>query len=126
MDPIKTRKSAIFALIFTVIPIFIGIFGILIIAVVGSAIPVNPDNASVVYSPFLFVAIILGLILVASTITALICYILTMIETSKMDDNNTAFILLAVGLFVPVVGLIGLIITISDCNRLLSIKDNNN
>jgi len=126
MDPIRTRKNAIFALIFSLIPAIIGIFGIFIIVVVGSAIRVDTDNVAIAYSPFLIIAIILGIILLASNLTALICYIFTMIETSKMSENNTAFILLAVGLIVPVVGLVGLIITIADCNRLLSIKTDNN
>ena len=74
----------------------------------------------------LVLVILLWLATVGVGIANLVFYIINMIhanDVSKTDGNNTPFILLIVGLFIGIVGIIGLFLLKSQLERAMLIKD---
>lgn len=74
----------------------------------------------------LVLVILLWLATVGVGIANLVFYIINMIhanDVSKTDGNNTPFILLIVGLFIGIVGIIGLFLLKRQLERAMLIKD---
>ncbi len=121
MDPIRTKKYAINALIFRIIPIVLLIFGIFLFLVfVKVQEPQTQNNEAYLIAPTASFALI-GIIAIGSIllIVSLIFYILTLVETSKHEEK-ISFILLIVGFFFEPAGLIGLILAIVESNKLIN------
>lgn len=119
MDPIRTKKYAINALIFRIIPIVLLIFGIFLFLVfVKVQVPQTQNNEAYFIAPTATFALI-GIIAIGSIllIVSLIFYILTLVETSKHDEK-ISFILLIVGFFVDIVGIVALIMLLMEINKL--------
>ena len=119
MDPIRTKKYAINALIFRIIPIVLIIFSIFLFLVfVKVQVPQTQNNEAYFIAPTATFALI-GIITIGSIllIVSLIFYILTLVETSKHDEK-ISFILLIVGFFVDIVGIVALIMLLMEINKL--------
>ena len=119
MDPIRTKKYAINALIFRIIPIVLIIFSIFLFLVfVKVQVPQTQNNEAYFIAPTATFALI-GIIAIGSIllIVSLIFYILTLVETSKHDEK-ISFILLIVGFFVDIVGIVALIMLLMEINKL--------
>ena len=119
MDPIRTKKYAINALIFRIIPIVLIIFSIFLFLVfVKLQVPQTQNNEAYFIAPTATFALI-GIIAIGSIllIVSLIFYILTLVETSKHDEK-ISFILLIVGFFVDIVGIVALIMLLMEINKL--------
>ncbi len=119
MDPIRTKKYAINALIFKIIPIVLIIFSIFLFLVfVKVQVPQTQNNEAYFIAPTATFALI-GIIAIGSIllIVSLIFYILTLVETSKHDEK-ISFILLIVGFFVDIVGIVALIMLLMEINKL--------
>ena len=74
----------------------------------------------------LVLVILLWLATFGVGIANLVFYIINMIhanDVSKIDGNNTPFILLIVGLFIGIVGIIGLFLLKGQLERAMLIKD---
>lgn len=119
MDPIRTKKYAINALIFKIIPIVLIIFSIFLFLVfVKVQVPPTQHNEAYFIASTATFALI-GVIAIGSIIliVSLIFYILTVVETSKHDEK-ISFILLIVGFFVDIVGIVALIMLLMEINKL--------
>lgn len=119
MDPIRTKKYAINALIFRIIPIVLILFSIFLFLVfVKVQVPQTQNNEAYFIAPTATFALI-GIIAIGSIllIVSLIFYILTLVETSKHDEK-ISFILLIVGFFVDIVGIVALIMLLMEINKL--------
>lgn len=80
--------------------------------------PQTQNNEAYFIAPTATFALI-GIIAIGSIllIVSLIFYILTLVETSKHDEK-ISFILLIVGFFVDIVGIVALIMLLMEINKL--------
>ena len=122
---VKWRKQVITNIILWFFPSIVGF--VLVLTIIPALIMALALEEQFDLAPgILVLVVLLWLATVGVGIANLVFYIINMIhanDVSKTDGNNTPFILLIVGLFIGIVGIIGLFLLKGQLERAMLIKD---
>jgi len=121
---ITWRKQVVTNIILWFFPAIVGF--VLVLTTIPALMALALEEQFDFAPGILVLVILLWLATVGVGIANLVFYIINMIhanDVSKMDGNNTPFILLIVGLFIGIVGIIGLFLLKRQLERAMLIKD---
>ncbi|GEM_PF-1368518 len=127
MNPVNAKKYSITSLVLSVVSIIISVVFVLIIMAKAVALMAQYDQTTLTDAQIQELSlqlavpmIIYFLIISVVAVVILVFYILAIIESNKLKDNRTPFILLLIGLFFGPAGLFGLIMLIVESNKILN------
>lgn len=126
MDLTKSLKNANNAILFFILNICITfIFTIIYIILIALLVGINQPGVEMPYFTIFMVGVILfACSLIAINVVFIIYYILVLIDASKDKDDQTNFILLIVGIFFNILGIIAIFLHRSRVKDLIAKNDN--
>lgn len=129
MNPTNAKRYSIIALVLSMLTIIISVVFFLVVISKAAAIMTEHSQSTLTEAQIqdLSVQLVLPmlmylLILSVVGIVYIVFYILAIVESYKLQDNRTPFILLLVGILVPIplIPIFGLIMLIVESNKILN------
>jgi len=129
MNPTNAKRYSIIALVLSMLTIIISVVFFLVVISKAAAIMTEHSQSILTEAQIqdLSVQLVLPmlmylLILSVIGIVYIVFYILAIVESYKLQDNRTPFILLLVGILVPIplIPIFGLIMLIVESNKILN------
>ena len=121
---VKWRKQVITNIILWLFPSIVGF--VLVLTIPALIVAMAQEEHFILVPGILVLVVLLSLATVGVSIANLVFWIINTIhasDVSKIDGDNTPFILLIVGLFIGIIGIIGLFLLKRQLERAVLIKD---